>query len=349
MQQLHQKLLHGFAVFVSVTVLCLICLGGIVTSTGSGMTVPDWPTSYGYNMFLFPLSRMVGGIFYEHSHRLLASFVGFLTIVLCLWLWLGETRRRLQWLGTAALITVIVQGVLGGLRVTLYKNEIGIFHACLAQAFLVLVAAIALFTSPAWNRLLAAARTGPGNPSPWLFATVTSLVFLQLVLGATMRHAHAGLAVPDFPTAYGRLWPDTSLAALDRINTARWDRYEVPTTAANIHVHMAHRIGAVVVSLAVFFTTARVWRRRTSAPFLRKSTAAWSLLVLVQFFLGAVTVWSNKAADIATLHVAIGALILLIGALQTIALFSLSIHSAPDSLSAIRNPQSAIPEPLPAK
>ena len=107
----------------------------MVTSKGVGLAVPDWPTTFGYNMFFFPFRKWVGGIFFEHTHRLIASTVGFLTIILAVWLWRAESRRWVRNLGFAALGAVILQGVLGGLRVTLLKDEIGIFHACLAQAY----------------------------------------------------------------------------------------------------------------------------------------------------------------------------------------------------------------------
>ena len=179
-----------------------------MTSHGAGMAVPDWPTTYGYNMFAFPFSQWLftgNGIFYEHSHRLVASAVGFLTTILMIWLWVKEQRRWLRWLGVIAFIAVCVQGLLGGLRVTLYKDELGIFHATLAQLFLVLVCSIAFFLSNAWKRLISA----PGNIEfhrffrPTLFAA-SILILIQLILGATMRHQHAGLAMPDFPLAYGK-------------------------------------------------------------------------------------------------------------------------------------------------
>ena len=143
--------LHGFALFTAVATLFLICVGGVVTSKGVGMAVPDWPTTYGYNMFFFPFSKWVGGVFYEHSHRLVASVVGFLTTILAVWLWVKEGRRWLRWLGVVAFVAVSVQGILGGLRVTQLKDELGIFHAALAQLFFVLICAIALFTSK-WCR-----------------------------------------------------------------------------------------------------------------------------------------------------------------------------------------------------
>src|SRR6266481_4123952 len=96
--------LHRFAMLTALATLGLVCLGGVVTSKGVGMSVPDWPTTYGYNMFFFPFSKWVGGIFYEHTHRLLASAVGFLTILLAVWLWWKEERRWLRWLGVAAVI-----------------------------------------------------------------------------------------------------------------------------------------------------------------------------------------------------------------------------------------------------
>src|SRR5206468_9079532 len=138
--------LNRFAFLTAIATLFLICSGGMVTSKGVGLAVPDWPTTFGYNMFLFPVSRWVGGIFFEHVHRLVASSVGILTIILTLWLWFGESRRWLRNLGLAALALVILQGVLGGLRVTLLKDEIGVFHACLAQMFFGLLVVISLAT-----------------------------------------------------------------------------------------------------------------------------------------------------------------------------------------------------------
>ena len=150
--------LHRFALATALMTVGLIAVGGLVTSHEAGMAVPDWPTSYGYNMFLFPISKWVGGIFYEHSHRLFASGVGFLTTILAVWLWVKEPRRWVRWLGVAAFFSVVLQGVLGGLRVTLLKAQIGIFHAILAQMFLVLLCAIALFTSSWWSRLAESER-----------------------------------------------------------------------------------------------------------------------------------------------------------------------------------------------
>src|ERR1700736_5158920 len=110
-------MLHRFATLVAACTALLVLAGSLVTSTGSGLAVPDWPTSYGWNMFTFPPSKWVGGILYEHGHRLIASTVGFFTIVLAIWLWRAEPRRWMRRLGLAALGAVILQGLLGGLTV----------------------------------------------------------------------------------------------------------------------------------------------------------------------------------------------------------------------------------------
>src|SRR5436853_3460040 len=142
-----------FTWFTAVATLLLICSGGMVTSKGVGLAVPDWPTTFGYNMFLFPVSKWIGGVLFEHTHRLIASTVGFLTIILAIWLWRTEDRPAVRTLGLLAVGGVIQQGILGGLRVTMLKDQIGIFHACLAQAFLGLIVLIAIVTTNSWRSL----------------------------------------------------------------------------------------------------------------------------------------------------------------------------------------------------
>ena len=158
---LAKRFLHWYAIFVAVGVLVLICSGGLVTSHGAGMAVPDWPNSFGYNMFLFPISHWVGGVFFEHTHRLIASGVGLLTVALCVLTLVIENRTWVKWLAGLAVLAVIIQGVLGGLRVTEHNAVLGLFHGCLAQAFFCLVATIALVTSRFWRRLQPVAY--PGN------------------------------------------------------------------------------------------------------------------------------------------------------------------------------------------
>src|SRR5438270_4371537 len=126
---------NRFAWFTVAATLLLICSGGMVTSKNAGLAVPDWPTTFGYNMFLFPASKWIGGVLFEHTHRLMGSTVGFLTLILAGWLWRAEPRRWVRLLGLTAVGAVILQGVLGVLRVILLKDAFGIYHDCLAPAF----------------------------------------------------------------------------------------------------------------------------------------------------------------------------------------------------------------------
>jgi cytochrome c oxidase assembly protein subunit 15 len=305
--------LYRFASFCAGSVLFLICLGGVVTSRNAGMSVPDWPTSYGYNMFYFPWQFMTGGIFWEHSHRLVGSGVGTLIYILTVWLFFQE-RVWLRWLGVAAAIMVSIQGLLGGLRVIEMNDQIGIFHACLAQALFATVALIALFTSRWWIE----ARPGI-TPPRWTgrALAICALIFAQLIIGATMRHEHAGLSINDFPLAYGQVWPKVDPESMDRYNRERLTHDEVATTPVYINMQMAHRAGAVLITVAILAAAAAVWLTPGAVPILRRWSAVWVGLVLLQFLLGACTVWTDKAADVATTHVAIGALTFVLGALLT--------------------------------
>src|SRR6202162_2487692 len=187
----YRSWLNRFTWFTAVATLFLICSGGMVTSKGVGLAVPDWPTTFGYNMFLFPVSKWIGGIFFEHTHRLIAAAVGFLAIILALWLWRSEDRKWVRNLGVIAVASVVLQGVLGGLRVTMLKNEMGIFHACLAQAFLGLLVVIAVVTTNFWRSLEnVVADPKTFGPIKMIALATTIAIYVQLTLGATMRHQH---------------------------------------------------------------------------------------------------------------------------------------------------------------
>jgi cytochrome c oxidase assembly protein subunit 15 len=174
---------HRLAVTTVAATFVLILFGGLVTNTGSALAVPDWPTTFGYNMFLYPWSQMVGGIFYEHSHRLLGSLVGLLTLALAAALW--RAGGALRWLGLVAVAAVIVQGVLGGLRVVLLKETLAIVHGCLAQAFFALAVAIALLTSARHRRPV----QGADPPLRTLALAAAGVVYVQIVFGALITHA----------------------------------------------------------------------------------------------------------------------------------------------------------------
>ena len=308
------KWLNRFVWITCVATVLLICSGGMVTSKGVGLAVPDWPTTFGYNMFLFPASKWVGGILFEHTHRLIASAVGFLTIILAIWLWRSESRNWVRNLGVIALGAVVLQGVLGGLRVTMLKDEIGIFHACLAQAFLGLVVVIVLVTSKFW-RALSDAAVDPKKFAPikTIAIAATVAIYVQLALGATMRHQHRDLAILDFPTANGGWIPDTSSAALAKINAWRdaWGLSDVD--AFQIWLQMAHRFLASIITVTVVAFCLRVWSDAPGVAALKRLSITWVALVVCQIALGSWTIWSNKAADVATAHVAVGATMLSFG------------------------------------
>src|SRR6266403_424745 len=209
--------LHRLAVATAGATLVLLFLGGLVTSTGSGLAVPDWPLSFGQ---VFP--PMVGGVLFEHGHRLAATVVGCLTVVLALWTVVGDGRASVRALGLLAGLT-------------------------------------------------------------------TGAVFGQLVLGALVRHMHAGLAIPDFPLAFGRLVP--------------------PLVTPYIAVHFAHRVGALVVLVAVGSTAVHVLRH-TAGPWVRRPALLAAGLVILQVTLGALTIWSRRAVLPTTAHLVVGAALL---------------------------------------
>jgi cytochrome c oxidase assembly protein subunit 15 len=174
---------HRLAVLTAAATCVLIVFGGLVTNTGAALAVPDWPTTFGHNMFLFPWSQMVGGVFYEHSHRLLGSLVGLLTLALAAVLW--PRGGRLRALGIAAVVAVIAQGVIGGLRVVLLTDGLAMVHGPLAQAFFALIVAIALITSERMGRPVAALD----GATRGLTLAAALLVYLQIVFGALLTHA----------------------------------------------------------------------------------------------------------------------------------------------------------------
>ena len=284
--------LHLYAVLVAFSTAILIFAGGLVTSTSSGLSVPDWPTTYGWFMFTFPLDKMVGGIRFEHTHRLIASTVGFLILVLAVWLRLAEPRRWVRQLGYVALAAVITQGILGGITVLWYlPDPISIAHASLAQLVFCLTITIALTTSRGWKDAYSRRGATPDDRILQTIATATTaLVYLQILVGATMRHTDAGLAIPDFPYAFGHLLP--------------------PTWNPKIAVHFAHRVGAVIVTLFALATTSHVFFHHRSRPELWRPSALLLLLIALQITLGALTVLTQKHYIINSLHVVTGASVL---------------------------------------
>ncbi|MDB5296547.1 MAG: cytochrome c oxidase assembly protein subunit 15 [Phycisphaerales bacterium] len=384
----YNRRLHWLALATAVATFPLIFMGGLVTTKQAGMSVPDWPNSYGYNMFLFPPNQWVGGVFYEHTHRLMGSVVGLLSLALALQAYGPAARRRprlmlgvgvvltglmsffltlilvtirggqvpnveqvfrgtartlegmaglfvvlllafvarrrdprpaVRWVCLAVLGMVILQGVLGGLRVVLVELKLAVVHACVAQTFLCLAALAALVTSRLWDRLAPADAVGKARPAVGLgfvrlAAAAVAVVYLQLVVGATMRHYDAGLAVPDVPLHYGKVLPPTDAAGLAAANLARAASGHPdlrPVTLGQIWLHVGHRAGAVLVTVVLGVVVWRALRYPAAArPALRNPAVALVPLVLAQLTLGVLTVLLRKPADLASLHVACGALVL---------------------------------------
>jgi cytochrome c oxidase assembly protein subunit 15 len=371
--------LSRFAKLLVVATFCLIFLGGMVTSVNAGLSVPDWPTSYGYNMFTFPVTRWVGGIFFEHTHRLLATCVGLMTTVLVSWIWRNrwavpvallvsaaataavamtlphvpalsgqehsltrgliimhvniwsfavafvvmlltteQDRWRygkpwLQWLGFGAFLLVCVQGTLGGLRVTEVSIVLAMIHACTAQAFLCLTVVMAAALSPWWQEGAFPTRASrQGVPAVKVLAwTLVGAVYCQLMIGAVVRHLHAGLSIPDFPLAFGQIIP--------------------PMINERVAIHFAHRVGALVVTLltvAVAVTACTVARRHER---LRRTAIGLVGLVTVQVLLGASVIWLRREPVITSLHVVNGAAVLATALLLAMRASKLSALLQPES------------------
>jgi cytochrome c oxidase assembly protein subunit 15 len=299
-QDLDNLWLHRFAMFTALCTTFLIFAGGLVTSTESGLAVPDWPLSYG--MFFPP---MVGGIFYEHGHRMVASFVGLLTLILAVWTWRRETRRWVRWWALSALGAVIAQGLLGGITVLfLLPTPVSVSHAMVAQTFFCMIVAMTLFTSPDWKRGLPTVGQRQGTPNlPSLCSLTTGTIYLQLLLGALMRHTQSGLAIPDFPLAFGRIIP-----ALD---------------SPSVVIHFAHRMGALFVTVMILWTLVRICSQYSDQRRLFWPVLVMALLLMVQLTLGAFTVWTQKSVLVTTFHVVNGAVILGLSVLLTLKAYAM--------------------------
>ncbi|MDP4198924.1 MAG: COX15/CtaA family protein [Bacteroidota bacterium] len=378
---LSNRLLHFFAVVISALCFLLLFIGGLVTSHQAGLSVPDWPTSFGSSMFTFPIKDWIGGIFFEHTHRLFATFVGYLILVQAL-IWQFDFRglwKRLLWsaaavgavyliisffdlateaLGTGlpgiafaaaiplafclvvllyivsalvsskmdhvsrdsstsvsrrlswyALAGVVLQGILGGMTVLYYlPATISSAHAGLGQAVFCLTLAIGIVSGKRWNvirpKRVDRARFGIRTLS---LLTVIA-VFIQLLIGAVMRHTASGLAIPTLPLApNGSLIPDF--------------------TSFGVAINFTHRVWAVVVTLLMFASARAVFRFHAKEKSLAKAMMFGVFLLGIQIVLGAIVIWTSKAVTPTTLHVSCGAAIL--GTMFYIMLLSRHWYSAP--------------------
>lgn len=294
---LHQPALAVFAALGSAWVFVLVTLGAFTTSIGAGMAFPDWPLSHGSinpEGWLRDIS-----MFAEHSHRLTGMVMGLITIALAAWLWLREERRWLRELGLYALAIVILQGVIGGQRVTLnaipvpgFEMSLGemlrIPHGILAQVYVCVLIAIAVALSRRWIE-----RTAPVGPAVRRLGLASCvLLFVQLAIAATMRHNAAGLAIPVFPysTVDGHWLP------------AAWD--------FRVGIHFAHRVMAVVLAVALSLLAWAIRRDAASTMSMKAAASALISLLVLQILLGALVIQTGRNPHMTTGHVVVGALTL---------------------------------------
>lgn len=299
----------------------------MVTSTGSGLAVPDWPLSYGT---WFP--PMVGGVFYEHGHRMVAAGVGVLVLCLTLWLGLAEKRRWVRTLGLSALATVVIQGILGGMTVLFFlPTPLSLSHGILAQIFFVLTVLVAYSQSS--ERKEAEGRERVVYPRilqlSFLFMM---LVYGQLVLGALMRHTDSGLAIPDFPRAGGYWIPPFHEDMLSRINAFRFGLHLGPVAMHHVVIHFVHRLGAIVLAAAILWLNGACLKIYKKDPRVMSTLYSLDLLVVAQLLLGVFTVLSRKSVVMTTFHVATGAAVLGASVLLLLRLAPLSFRETKRAL-----------------
>ncbi len=300
----YRRGLNRFAILLACCVIFLISAGALVTSTESGLSVPDWPLSYG--SLNPPNWWTISTVRAEHGHRLIAGTVATLTVLLAVWIGIRESRKWVRRLAYLAVAAVLTQALLGGLTVLFFlPTPVSVAHASLAQIFFCLTVTLAVVTSKFWLDAQHDHRIVEGAGR--LFRTaraVTALVFLQIFLGAVMRHSGAGLAIRDFPLAFGRLIPPN---------------FDFP-----IAIHFSHRIGALIVTLAVAFAVARAFRTGDGSVGLKRIAGVLATLVVIQVSLGAAVVLTAKATVPNTVHVATGAGVLATSLLLTLSSWRLS-------------------------
>jgi cytochrome c oxidase assembly protein subunit 15 len=282
--------LHRFAVALAGLVVLLIGAGALVKSKEAGLSVPDWPLSYG--SLNPPRWWTIENVRAEHGHRLIAGTVALLTVLMAIQFWRRESRPWVRRIAYLAVVAVFAQALLGGITVLLFlPTAVSVSHAALAQAFLGLVVTLAIVTSTVWLRADFTLQRMPARRRLARLATaMTATVYLQILLGAVMRHTGAGLAIPDFPLVFGGFLP--------------------PRLGDGVAIHYAHRLGALVALLLVTLLVWQVLRRFRDERGLVLPALSLPLLVAVQIGLGGAVVLSGRAVVPNTVHVAVGALIL---------------------------------------
>lgn len=312
--QQYRPWLARYAMLLVLMTLFLIFMGGQVKSHEAGLAVPDWPTTYGENMFTFHYSKWVGGIYHEHVHRLVASGIGLLTIGLLIGLFLRESRKWVRSLGILALVAVIAQGLLGGLTVILLLPAwVSVSHGVLAQTFFMITILLAYALSKEWHTREAQDQQSTASPLFKPALLLTAVIYAQLILGALMRHTESGLAIPDFPMMAGQWLPIFTQESVAWVNEWR-ESYSFETgvllddiSLGQIWAHFIHRAGAIVVFVALFWFAKQAGKQKVAFPKVWKTTVVLMALVTIQIALGIITVMSHRVPFITSLHVVTGA------------------------------------------
>ena len=293
-----------------ISTLLLIFAGALVKSHEVGLSVPDWPTSYGHQMFSFPLSDMIGGIFYEHGHRMIATVVGLMTLILAFTIYYTDHRLWLKKTAFFALGLVIIQGLFGGLTVLLFlPTPVSVIHALLAQTFLMVTILISYgLSKERANRMLNESTDYKVLRFPTYL--VTGLVFIQLIIGALMRHTESGLAIPDFPLSGGYIIPAFNQEMLNTIQSMQFESGLPFVTLSQIIIHYFHRMGALAVAFSIGWLTLKIIQSKISNERIYRLAGFLITLLIIQITLGAFTIWSVKEPFITSIHVVNGAVIL---------------------------------------
>jgi cytochrome c oxidase assembly protein subunit 15 len=311
--------LRVYSKIACAAVLVLIFMGALVTSHDAGLSVPDWPTTYGENMFLYSPSKWVGPIFYEHTHRLVASLIGMLTVILAVWIWRVEERRWVKILSALALAAVILQGLLGGLTVLLkLPDAVSVSHGMLAQTFFCLIILIAYSESQEYATRVSSPIKSGDRKLFQLSLFAVGAMYLQLLFGAIMRHSGSGLAIPDFPTMGGQWIPDFSAAMLSKINELRAVIHFAPVSMGQVVSHFIHRVWAVAVVACVLYFVARVLLSKDASAEQRSTAKYLAAGIILQLILGIAAVLTVRQPFLTSAHVMIGALMLGLSVLAAI-------------------------------
>jgi len=305
-----KKTIHILAIFTMLLTFFLIFVGALIKSTEAGLSVPDWPTTFGENMFLFPYTSMVGGIFYEHSHRLIASLVGFCILLNTILIQFSNFYKLVKIVSLITLCAVITQGILGGLTVLYFLPAwLSASHGTLGQTTFCLTIILAVTTSPKWykNKVIKS-----NSKITKLSFVAVALVWTQLIIGAIVRHTESALVALDFPKINDTWIPAFDQKSIDKINYERFvQNFDFilnldPITSGQLLIHFTHRSFGYIIFLFMIYYCFNLYKKRL----FKTTPIILFFLIITQIALGALTVLSKKEFIITSLHVSNGAAIL---------------------------------------